>query len=86
MSNFQRILDEDFSPVDNVESFVAKLFSARQQTYNMHLKTKSFAEHKALNDFYDEILDLADEFIETYQGQYGLLNLNFLLDLLIHLL
>jgi hypothetical protein len=49
------------------------MFEARQVAHNCHLKSKSFSEHKALNSFYDGLLDLVDEFVETYQGQYGLL-------------
>ena len=33
----------------------------------------SYAKHKALNKFYDEIIDLADDFAEAYQGRYGLI-------------
>lgn len=28
----------------------------------------SFAAHKAMNDFYDDVAELADSFIEQYQG------------------
>lgn len=31
----------------------------------------SFAAHKALNDFYDNVGDLSDSFIEQYQGLSG---------------
>jgi len=31
----------------------------------------SFAEHKALNGYYDSILELTDGFIESYFGYYG---------------
>lgn len=48
-----------------------KLFEVRDQVHYIHLQTTSFAAHKALNEFYDGILDLADSFIETYQGTYG---------------
>jgi hypothetical protein len=41
--------------------------------HEYHLKSKSFSEHKALNGFYNDMLDFADEFVETYQGQYGIL-------------
>lgn len=34
-----------------------------------HLQTRSFAEHKALNLYYDEILDLTDKFTEAYFGR-----------------
>lgn len=52
---------------------VMRCFHARTVSHVMHLKTRSYATHKALNDFYDEIVDLADSFAETYQGEYGLI-------------
>lgn len=64
--------------------FFGKLFQIRDQIHMRHLKPSnpgglgSFAEHKALNDFYDEILDLTDSLIESYQGKYGLLNITVL--------
>lgn len=50
-----------------------KMFEARQVAHNCHLKTKSFAEHEALGGFYEGLLGFVDEFVETYQGQYGIL-------------
>jgi hypothetical protein len=56
--------------------FFSKLFEARQMAHIFHLQVKaemgSGWEHDALNDFYDGILEFADELIETYQGQYGI--------------
>lgn len=51
--------------------YVALLFLGRDIAHRVHLKTRSFAEHKALNEFYDEIVDLADSFAEAYQGRYN---------------
>ena len=48
-----------------------KLFEARDVIHVLHLDTTIYAEHIALGDFYKEWLDLADTFIETYQGKYG---------------
>ncbi len=52
---------------------VMTLFHARTAAHVLHLQTKSYAEHKALNKFYDGIIDLADGIAEAYQGIYGLL-------------
>jgi hypothetical protein len=51
--------------------YVALLFLGRDIAHRVHLKTRSYAEHKALNEFYDEIVDLADAFAEAYQGRYN---------------
>lgn len=53
--------------------FIGMLFLARDVTHSVHLNTRSYAKHKALNEFYDEIVDLADGFAEAYQGRYGLI-------------
>ena len=59
--------------------YVALLFLARDIAHRVHLKTRSYAEHKALNEFYDEIVDRADDFAEAYQGCYNeLLNIPLL--------
>lgn len=59
----------------SVNDFVIKMFEARQQAHVLHLKTRSYAQHMALGSFYEDILDLIDEFVETYQGEYGILDL-----------
>jgi hypothetical protein len=41
--------------------------------HSVHLNTRSFAKHKALGNFYDEVIDLADKFAEAYQGRHGLI-------------
>ena len=56
-----------------VEKLVQDLWEARQTLHEIHLRTRSYSAHKALNEGYDELLDEIDNFIETYQGQYGLL-------------
>lgn len=53
--------------------FVGHLFLARDVTHSVHLTTRSYAKHKALNEFYDGIVDLADSFAEAYQGRHGLI-------------
>ena len=53
--------------------FVGCLFLARDVAHSVHLNTRSFAKHSALNGFYDGIVDLADKFAEAYQGRHGLI-------------
>ena len=53
--------------------FVGMLFLARDVTHSVHLNTRSFAKHSALNEFYDSIVELADKFAEAYQGRHGLI-------------
>lgn len=53
--------------------FVGCMFLARDVAHSVHLNTRSYAKHKALNKFYDGIIDLADTFAEMYQGRHGLI-------------
>ena len=53
--------------------FVGHLFLARDVAHSVHLNTRSFSKHSALNEFYDNILDLTDKFAEAYQGRHGLI-------------
>jgi hypothetical protein len=52
---------------------VSYLLHSATQVHVFHLQTNSYAEHKALNEYYDEIVDLTDGLIESYQGQYDIL-------------
>jgi len=53
--------------------FVGELFLARDVAHSVHLNTRSFSKHMALNSFYDEVVELADKFAEAYQGRHGLI-------------
>ena len=62
---------------DNYEksaaTFVAVLFHSATNTHFMHLQTRSYAQHKALQEYYEGIVDLADKWAEAYQGCYDLI-------------
>ena len=53
--------------------FIGHLFLARDVAHSVHLATRSFAKHSALNEFYDGVVDLADKYAEAYQGRHGLI-------------
>jgi hypothetical protein len=53
--------------------FVGMLFLARDVAHSVHLNTRSYSKHVALNTFYDSIIDHADAFAEAYQGRHGLM-------------
>lgn len=52
---------------------IAILFLSREIAHREHLRTTSYAAHKALQEFYESIIPLADTLAETYQGRYGML-------------
>jgi hypothetical protein len=53
--------------------FIGLLFLARDVTHSVHLNTRSYSKHVALNIFYDRIVGVADDFAEAYQGRHGLI-------------
>jgi hypothetical protein len=54
-------------------NLVSELFSARDKAHQLHLRAKSFLQHMTLGDFYEGIIDLADQIAETVQGKYGVM-------------
>ena len=53
--------------------FVGLFFLARDVAHSVHLNSRSYAKHKALQEFYESIVGLADGFAEAYQGRHGLI-------------
>ncbi len=56
-----------------IVEFANKLFESREKAHVFHLQTKVFAEHEALDIFYKQVIKLIDEFVEVYQGQFGII-------------
>jgi hypothetical protein len=59
--------------MDQFATFVGTLMQSRNQAHIYHLQTESFAAHKALQGYYEDIIDLIDGLVESYQGRYGIL-------------
>jgi hypothetical protein len=55
--------------------FIGLLFQSRDAMHLAHLNTTSFAEHKALGMYYDEILEITDSFTEKLFGRSGRLEI-----------
>ena len=53
---------------------IMRLFHSRTIAHVLHLKTRSYAAHKALNEYYDGIIPLVDSFAEAYIGCSGLID------------
>lgn len=56
-----------------IEELVARVFRTRNQAHLAHWKTKSYAEHKALGSFYDDVIDALDGLVEACQGSKGII-------------
>jgi hypothetical protein len=51
--------------------FLSKLNTSKQQAIVWHNQTDSYAEHKALNKYYDAVVDNLDGLVESVSGVYG---------------
>ncbi len=61
------------TPSPILGQFISTLFASRTQAHVFHLQTNSFAAHKALNEYYNEIISRADGIAESVQGKYGII-------------
>jgi DNA-binding ferritin-like protein len=59
--------------MEEIAKFIATLMASRNQAHVFHLQTQSYAAHKALNEYYDDIVDLIDAYAEMAQGRYGII-------------
>ena len=63
---------------DTVAKMIGLLFMSRTAAHMAHLVTPSYSKHKALQKFYENIIDLADTLAESGQGKFGKLNVPFM--------
>jgi hypothetical protein len=54
----------------NVALFAATLLHSSTNAHFFHWSTNSYSQHKALGNYYDEIIELVDDYVETYMGCY----------------
>jgi hypothetical protein len=59
--------------MEQLAIFIGTLMQSRNQAHIYHLQTDSYAAHKALQGYYEDIVDLIDGIVESYQGRYGIL-------------
>ena len=59
------------TPMDNFVDLVYCLKQSNEQAIVWHHQTTSFSVHKALNNYYDEIVERLDGLVESVSGIYG---------------
>jgi DNA-binding ferritin-like protein len=62
--------------MESVGLLLGTLMQSRNQAHIYHLQVQgagSYAAHKALNNYYDEIVDKIDGLAEGIQGRYGII-------------
>ncbi len=52
-----------------MQKLIGTLFTTRNFAHCAHLNTNKYSTHKALEEFYDGIVDLADTLTEVWQGR-----------------
>lgn len=57
-----------------IAEFILRCFHVRTNAHVLHLQSKSYAQHVALNEFYDGVVEIADRIAEGYQGEHGLID------------
>ena len=55
---------------ENMAMFASTLLHSATNTHFFHWSTDSFSKHMALGTYYDEIVGLVDDLVETYMGCY----------------
>jgi DNA-binding ferritin-like protein len=58
-----------------IEELISRVFYARNVAHFEHWRATgagSYAKHKALGHFYDDVIDALDDLIEAYQGAFEL--------------
>ena len=59
-----------------IEELISRVFYARNVAHFEHWRAKgdgSYAKHKTLGRFYDEVIDAIDALVEAYQGAFELI-------------
>ena len=57
--------------MNEVSNLFMTLLHSATSGHILHLQTRSFAQHMALDGFYKEMPDLVDDLIEAWQGKNG---------------
>lgn len=75
---------EESKETGSVSKFISKLLESREMAQVYHWTVKgdmgSHAAHLALEAYYTGVIEHIDEIVETYQGQYGLIEEYDLID------
>jgi len=57
-----------------IEDLISRVFHSRNLAHWNHWRTKSYAQHKALGHFYDDVIEALDDIVEAYQGAFELIS------------
>ncbi len=57
--------------MEEMNLLLSVLMQARNVAHKLHWRTRSFAQHMALGDLYEELAEFSDELAELYMGLAG---------------
>lgn len=61
--------------IENIISEIYRVIVIAKLTHwNVSKKQGSYAQHIALDELYENLSGLVDEYVETYQGEFGIIN------------
>ena len=67
------VIKEQSEGLNKFEEVISKLMHSRTQAHIFHLQSDNFSQHNALDEYYDDIVDLIDDLVESYQGENGII-------------
>jgi hypothetical protein len=59
-----------------IKDLIERMFDARNAAHLEHWKTNSYAQHKALGGYYEDVIETLDSLVEAYQGAFGLVGVS----------
>jgi len=54
-----------------IEELISRIFCCRNLAHIEHWTTDSYAQHVAFGDFYESVIEITDDLVEAYQGNFG---------------
>jgi len=54
-----------------INELITKIFTERNNSHAKHWSTDSYAQHQALGEFYENVIEILDKYVEAYMGTFG---------------
>jgi hypothetical protein len=54
-----------------INELITKIFTERNNSHAKHWSTNSYAQHQALGEFYENVIEILDRYVESYMGTFG---------------
>jgi len=58
----------------SIQDFIMMMLHSQTNAHILHLQSRSYSEHKALQGYYEGIDGIIDDYVEAYQGIYGIVD------------